>query len=289
MYRDDPDDPEPPYGETPDRWKIIRAKILLRELHDLMRLDRKKDHPIDLKITADLAFLATEEVGAEDYWITWWCLKFIPDLSADQLSDLVDAAQPRFWYGDDIAKAFDITAAEREQFALSQVGACDDDDREKRDAYKRARNAAYNRMYRAKNSTGRKRGRPADPASKEKAKEKDREYQKEKRASAGKKRGRPKGIPEWQAAGFKSKSTYQRHKANGTLGQMAPKMRRRKYRETNESITIESIGKSHAINTDGISVPPITVTPASNVVFLTARSISISKAVTIPIDLRKAA
>ena len=109
-------------------------EILLRELDDIIRLDRQKDHPIALNVIADLAYVATDEVGAEGFWIAYWCRKFIPDLSLDQVAELVEDAGPRRWYGDDIAKAFDITAADRDRFAACHVGACDDDDHSQRDA-----------------------------------------------------------------------------------------------------------------------------------------------------------
>lgn len=260
-------DPESDYGEMPDKW-IIRAKIILRELSDLIRLDREKQHPIALEIIADLAFVATSVVGAEDYWIAYWCRKFVPGLSSDDIADLIDRAEPRHYYGDDIAKAFEITADERERFALSQVGACDDPDRVQRDAFQRARNAAYNRKHRAKNRTGRKPGRPKSDDPKP-----------------------------WEAAGC-SRRTYFRRKARETGTETPVGTETPSDDLTTNSILLE---KSH-----GVSVPrseshtePWVAAGVSRstwyrqksrkkVVYLTARSISIVTTKT-GVDLAKAA
>jgi len=120
---------------------------------------------------------------------------------------------------DQCAAVLEITVSDRQTLGLRFIGADDDPDYVQRLAAKKAKNAAANRRYRARHSTGRKRGRPKLE------------------------------VPAWKAAGYKSKRTYQRHKALGTLAQNGTK---------NARCDISKNRTHH-----GIKVPPVSITEFS--------------------------
>ena len=137
------------------RWPLIRARILLRELYSKFK---DRGGPAPLYIIADLAFTASDE--AHEYWISFWCLRFDPDLTHDRLAYLIENASPRYWDGDQIAGAFEVTFKDKTELELEQTGCSDDYDGAKRRKHHKEKNAANNRAWRARNSSGRPPGRP---------------------------------------------------------------------------------------------------------------------------------
>lgn len=149
-----------------------------------------------LKWGADHAYLAS--AANPERSVRRWCRRWAPWLTDAKLNQIVADAETsnRRWSHDQCAITLEITVRDRQALRFRFIGANDDPDYKERDAAKKAKNAAANRRYRAKRSSGRKRGRPKLE------------------------------VPAWKVAGYNSKRTYQRHKANGTLAaQGGTKMR----------------------------------------------------------------
>jgi hypothetical protein len=112
-----------------------------------------------------------------------WCRKWAPWCDPDRVVDQCQTSNKR-WSDDQSATVLGITLSDKQSLGLQFIGASDDPDFDQRRETARIQHVERNRRYRAKKSTGRKRGRP-----------------------------RLEGVPAWQAAGFGSRATYYRHKA----------------------------------------------------------------------------
>lgn len=136
---------------------------------------------------ADHAWLASSDNPKRS--VRRWCRRWAPWLEPSKIDELVASTETsnKSWNHDQCATVLEITVRDRTALGLRFIGADDDPDYEQRRAAKKAKNAAANRRWRAAHSTGRKRGRPKLE------------------------------VPAWKAAGYKSKRTYQRHKALGIV------------------------------------------------------------------------
>ncbi|OKO72010.1 hypothetical protein AC629_38690 [Bradyrhizobium sp. NAS80.1] len=75
--------------------------------------------------------------------------------------------------------------------------------------------------------------------------------------STGRKRGRPKseGIPAWQAAGFNSRSTYQRHKRREAQNDTKNASRHLSKNKKRDGISVSHVNAPTPISTDAIKPP----------------------------------
>jgi hypothetical protein len=178
-----------------------------------------------LRWGADHAYLASPTNPKRS--VRRWCRSKAPYLKDAELDAIVAATETsnKRWTPDQCAVVLGISVRDRETLGFRFIGADDDENYEARDAINRAKAAARARRYRAAHGAGAKKpGRPAlqlsaeDKLARSKAQDAARARRCRAGKSSGTKRGRPKSeIPAWQAAGFKSKQTYQRHKARGTV------------------------------------------------------------------------
>ncbi|QOZ09540.1 hypothetical protein XH96_19880 [Bradyrhizobium sp. CCBAU 51765] len=91
-----------------------------------------------------------------------WCRKWAPWLdepAIDQIIRYTKTSNKR-WAADQCAAVLNITVRDRQKLSFRFIGACDDPSYAFRLNISRAKAAAKSRRRRAKNSTGRKRGRP---------------------------------------------------------------------------------------------------------------------------------
>lgn len=159
-----------------------------------------------------------------------WCRKYAsPWLSEAELDQIVfetearNTPHPQRWSHDQSAVTLEYSISDRKELPLRFIGADDDPDYEWRNDQKRVVAAAAARKYRAQHSSGRPCGRPrlelseAEKVARRRKQSADASARYRAANSSGVKPGRPKAaVPAWKAAGFKSKRSYQRHKANGT-------------------------------------------------------------------------
>jgi hypothetical protein len=159
-----------------------------------------------------------------------WCRKYAsPWLSDSELDEVVSQAEarntphPQRWSHDQSAVTLEYSISDRKELPLQFIGADDDPDYQWRNQHKLSMNAASARKYRAKRRSGRPCGRPRLDLSESEKVARKRKQSAESSArhraanSSGAKRGRPKAaVPAWKAAGFNSKRSWRRHKANGT-------------------------------------------------------------------------
>ncbi|WP_271587502.1 hypothetical protein [Bradyrhizobium sp. CCBAU 53415] len=97
-----------------------------------------------------------------------WCRKWaphLPEAAIDQIISYTKASNKR-WSADQCAAVLNITVRDRHKLSFRFIGACDDPEYEFRLDISRAKAAAKSRRRRAKNSTGRKRGRPKSTEAK---------------------------------------------------------------------------------------------------------------------------
>lgn len=163
---------------------------------------------------ADHAYLASPTQPMRS--VRKWCERWAPWCKGAELDQLLEDVKKsnKRWNHDQCATVLEIGVSDRSALGLRFVGAADDPNYKIRLMVKREKDAARARKSRAARSTGRPRGRPKAQ------------------------------VPAWKAAGYKSKRTYQRHKALGKLAQDGTK---------NASRHLSNNRKR-----DGIKVPPPT-------------------------------
>jgi hypothetical protein len=142
-----------------------------------------------LRWGADHAWLAAETDRKRKGSVRRWCRRWAPRLSDAELDRIVadTVNSNKRWSHDQSAAVLEITVRDRQLHGFRFIGADDDPDYLIRDELKRSKAAERARRYRARKSTGAKRGRP-----------------------------KSKGVPAWKAAGFGSPRSYYRHKVRGT-------------------------------------------------------------------------
>jgi hypothetical protein len=110
---------------------------------------------------ADQAYLASPSNPKRG--VRRWCRCWAPRLTDAELDEIVTYTETsnKLWTHDHSAMVLEVTVRDCQALQLRFIGACDDPNYEARLGIADAKAAARARKYRAKNSTGRKRGRPA--------------------------------------------------------------------------------------------------------------------------------
>ncbi|OKO76048.1 hypothetical protein [Bradyrhizobium sp. AS23.2] len=150
-----------------DEARVIRARSRLKEARkwftyrgwtELPHDDRGRSIP---RWGADHAWLANPDnpMRSVRNWCRCWGKRF-SKAELDRIIAETETSNKR-WNADQCAMVLGITVSDREMLGLRFLGACDDLSYEIRLGIKREKAAARARKHRAKNSTGRKRGRPA--------------------------------------------------------------------------------------------------------------------------------
>jgi hypothetical protein len=120
-----------------------------------------------LRWGADHAWLASPANPKRS--VRRWCRKYQPRLTDADLDELVAYTEHsnKRWNADQCAIVLGVSVTDRTQLNLRHIGANDDPNYEIRLGIESANSAKRSRKYRAKHSTGGKRGRPALQLSEE--------------------------------------------------------------------------------------------------------------------------
>jgi len=142
-----------------------------------------------LRWGADQAWMAAS--GNPETSVRRWCRKVAPRLTVSELDELVEETKHsnKRWSSDQCAAVLGISVTNRTKHKLWHLGADDDPNYEVRQGIIRAQSAKRSSKYRAKRSTGAKRGRPPLQLSPEEklARTKAQDAQRQKRLRASRK------------------------------------------------------------------------------------------------------
>jgi hypothetical protein len=177
---------------SPDKATLI-ARCRLKQAKEWFAIRGWEQLPQDergwsvLRWGADHAWMAAS--GNPQTSVRRWCRKAALWLTVSELDELVDETKRsnKRWSPDQCAAVLEISVTDRMEHKLWHFGAYDDPNYEVRLGISRTKSAKRSRKYRAKHSTGAKRGRPRLQLSPEEAlarrRAQDAERQRRRRAS----------------------------------------------------------------------------------------------------------